>query len=220
MNGEIKEKVSLNEEDRINFTCLGVRENVSKIHFHEIGQTRTFEEQERKGTLPLPANVSLNYEPLDCNKTKGNCSKVVEMTVTSEMDKKAYQCLIYIDGSPDVYSRGVYITGNIATVHIFMTALTNLHSLCSYQKLNDISNICHSKYVYVALMIKSTSFKFDDFAVSSSPSLTRGQPTNTQNDSYHPIAGKTVVPQGLHIKLLLLITLLSMFFCLIVYDNI
>ena len=123
VNGYTTEEELLYEGENITFNCSGPSRH--QIQLLQIGQKNTFEEQETAGNLP--ANVSLKYEPPNCNELQasgncsncngsqasGNCSKVVVMTATPEMDKTAYQCrTFFIPELSAVYSRGVYINGN------------------------------------------------------------------------------------------------------------
>ena len=66
------------------------------VQLKEVGQTSTFEEKMILGQLPPNVN-SLLYEPAHCSsyappEGTTNCSKLVNMTVTADMNGKAYQC--------------------------------------------------------------------------------------------------------------------------------
>lgn len=78
------------------FNCYGPAGHY--VQLKEVGQNSTFEEQMIIGGLPVYVN-SLRYEPADCNRASpegiSNCSKLVNMTATDDMNGKAYQCRSY-----------------------------------------------------------------------------------------------------------------------------
>ena len=135
VNGNTTEEKLLYERENITFNCSGPSRH--QIQLLEIGQKKPFEELN-----PRPSHiVQWRYEPPNCNgsQASGNCSKVVVMRATPEMDKTAYQCrTFFIPELSDVYSRGVYINGNY-NPHFRDFSKQNLHSLCSNQNTNDIS---------------------------------------------------------------------------------
>ena len=64
------------------------------MQLHEIGQEMTFEELDFYGDLPHYVN-SLHYVPYGCDLSSSletNCSKLVNLTVTPEVDEKSYKC--------------------------------------------------------------------------------------------------------------------------------
>ena len=181
VNGITREKVLLDEGDEITITCSGPFQH--RIQLLKIGQKTTFEEQAMAGNLP--ANVSLKYEPLKCNgsQASGNCSKVVVMTATPEMDKKAYQCRTIIPGATDVYSRGVYINGNY-NPHFrdFSNKTCILYAVIKIPTTSPQQGMC------VAANDKEHVFSifhnFTDPSPSGThvpPSATNGQPTSTES---------------------------------------
>ena len=63
------------------------------MQLHEIGQEMSFEELDFYGSLPQYVN-SLRYVPEGCDlpSPEANCSKLVNLTVTPEVDEKSYKC--------------------------------------------------------------------------------------------------------------------------------
>ena len=81
----------------------------------EIGQSLTFEEKESYNILPDNI-INMYYEPADCSIIDDNsqCSKIYVITVTTDMDRKAYQCLSSKRNehpTTTFYSKGGYIQG-------------------------------------------------------------------------------------------------------------
>ena len=178
VNGNTTEEELLYEGENITFNCSGSSRH--QIQLLEIGQKLTFEEQKTR-----PSHiVQWSYEPLNCNgsQASGNhCSKVVVMTATPEMDKKAYQCRTVIPGSSDVYSRGVYINGNY-NPHFcdFSNKTCILYAVTIIQTTSLPQGMC------VAANDKEHVFQyfiFHNFTETLSPSATNGQQTSTATES-------------------------------------
>ena len=86
-------QVPLHRGQDVIFKCSGPVGH--QIQLKEVGQNKTFEELDFLNRLPEYVN-SLEYEPLQCNSDPPEgttiCSKVVNMTVTDYMHRKAYKC--------------------------------------------------------------------------------------------------------------------------------
>ena len=93
-------------EQHVIFKCYGPVGHY--VQLKEVGQNSTFEEQMISGGLPVNVN-SLRYEPAGCSYASpegiSNCSKLVNMTVTADMNGKAYQCRTFnLETNTDVFS--------------------------------------------------------------------------------------------------------------------
>ena len=95
--------------ERITFSCLSDSNHI--IEILQIGQSHTIETLDKYG-IPISGNVSI---PKNCSidTTDTNCSKIMNITVTADMNGKSYQCLIYDReiNHKKHYSLGGYITG-------------------------------------------------------------------------------------------------------------
>ena len=98
--------------ERITFSCLGDSNHI--IEILQIRQNHTIETLDKYG-IPISGSIAYGYIPKNCSidTTGTKCSKIMNITVTADMNGKSYQCLIYdraIDHKKQ-YSLGGYITG-------------------------------------------------------------------------------------------------------------
>ena len=98
--------------ERITFSCLGDSNHI--IEILQIGQNHSIETLDKYG-IPISGNITYEYIPKNCSidTTGTNCSKIMNITVTADMNGKSYQCLIYDReiNHKKQYSLGGYITG-------------------------------------------------------------------------------------------------------------
>ena len=91
--------------DNVTFNCSGPPE--FSIQLLEIGEKLTLQDK-NPAVHDLPPGIY--FHPQHCSDSV--CFEPVTMTVTQDMDKRAYQCRSLKAGSPPAaYSRGVYVRG-------------------------------------------------------------------------------------------------------------
>ena len=108
--------ISVNDGETLIFECSARAYHL--IELLEIGQILTFEE--KKTYSVLPDNITMYYEPTNCSfiDDDSQCSKIYVLTVTADMDRKAYQCRSLRrneHNAPIFYSEGGYIQGILST---------------------------------------------------------------------------------------------------------
>ena len=101
--------------ERLSLNCTSTFHHV--IDLLEIGQSDTIDEKLAYNSYQ-PGNPVTHYEPVGCSFSEedGQCSKVIHITVTEDIDGKAYQCRTFERGDEDhmTYSKGGYVRGMYA----------------------------------------------------------------------------------------------------------
>ena len=72
-------------------------------------------------------NITFDKTPT-CN-TECKCSKIIEITATEDMNRKAYQCYSYEPGGNDhirYHSEGQYVTGSYYLTHFLVCIASHI----------------------------------------------------------------------------------------------
>ena len=101
--------------EKLYLNCLSVSYHVTELL--EIGEEYTLEQKGVYFPQDLPNDITFGYEPNGCGLIDDNtqCSKITNMTVTADMDGKAYQCRSFRGGEDHLqyYSEGGIIRGKL-----------------------------------------------------------------------------------------------------------